>query len=336
MKNYKSNFTLKIVLVVLCFLLLGLSVSTIVYSEYIKSTRGKRVVAPQDSTTSLFSSNYLSPVSDNSTNRRILYVKTANDNASADITVCNYAQGNAGTYNSNNLNYNLIVTLGTYSNGTFTQATSVQVGNLSVTLTFNKDNANKVTLNSSKVSNTFTSMLLANTESTDHLMIEYSTNFNTDNPNNICAKVEAILNPAIPGLSNLDAIFSTALAGEDTDSGWKAYFDEPGASGVSGAKNPNELDGFNCTITGVGTGTIRFYWDSSALVINEVFLNEISATARNGSGDYTGYKYIDISVNSNTRIRYDFQLYRVEGTTDSFESWNVVKGYITFVYTPSE
>ena len=336
MKNYKSRFIAKIVLVVVCFLLLGLGISNIVYSEYIKSTRGKRVVAPHDSTTSLFSSNYLSPVSDNTTNRRILYVKTANDKATADITICNYAQGNAGTYNSNNLNYNLIVTLGTFNNGTFTQASSAQVGDLSVTLTFNRDSANKITLNSSRTSNTITSMLLANTESTDHLLMEYSTGFNSDNPNNLCAKVEAILTPEVPGLSNLDAVFISALAGEEVEDGWKAFFDEPGASGVVGAKNPNELDGFNCTISGVGSGTFRFYWDSSALVINEVFLSEISATVSSGSGTYAGYDYIEISVNSNTRSRYDFQLYRADGTTDSFSSWLAVKEYIKFVYTPSE
>ena len=326
MKSYKSSFITKIVLLVVCFIILGLGVSSIVYSEYIKSTRGKRVVAPHDSTTVLFSSNYLSPASDNSTNRRILYVKTVSDKATADITICNYAQGNAGTYNSNNLNYNLTVTLGTFSNGTFTTASSAQVGDLSITLT----------LNSSNLTNTITSMLLANTDSTDHLLVEYNTEFNTNNPNNICAKVEAVLNPAIPGLPNLNAIFSTALVGEAVDSGWSAYFDEPGASGVVGAKNPNELDGFNCTISGVGEGTFRFYWDSSALVINEIFLSEISATVYEGSGAYAGYNYIEIEVNSNNRSRYDFQLYRNEGTTDSFSSWVIVKDYIKFVYTPSE
>lgn len=336
MKNYKTRFITKVVLIVVCFLLLGLSISSIVYSEYVKSTRGKRVVGPHDSTTSLFSSNYLSPTSVNTINRRILYVKTANDNATADVTICNYAQGNAGTYNNINLSYDLIVTLGTFSGGTFTQATSAQVGDLSLTLTFNRDTANMVTLNSSHLQNTISSTLLANTESTDHLLVEYSTGFNSNNPNNICAKIEANLNPSVTGLSDLDAIFSTALAGEDTDSGWKAYFDEPGASGVSGAKNPNELDGFNCTITGVGTGTIRFYWYSSALVINEIFLSEISATVNTGTGAYSGYNYIDITVNSNTRSRYDFQLYRNEGTTNSFSSWDVVKEYIKFEYTPSE
>ncbi|MBO7079628.1 MAG: hypothetical protein J6W64_07455 [Bacilli bacterium] len=336
MKSYKSSFITKIVLLVVCFIILGLGVSSIVYSEYIKSTRGKRVVAPHDSTTVLFSSNYLSPASDNSTNRRILYVKTVSDKATADITICNYAQGNAGTYNSNNLNYNLTVTLGTFSNGTFTTASSAQVGDLSITLTFNRDTEHKVTLNSSNLTNTITSMLLANTDSTDHLLVEYNTEFNTNNPNNICAKVEAVLNPAIPGLPNLNAIFSTALVGEAVDSGWSAYFDEPGASGVVGAKNPNELDGFNCTISGVGEGTFRFYWDSSALVINEIFLSEISATVYEGSGAYAGYNYIEIEVNSNNRSRYDFQLYRNEGTTDSFSSWVIVKDYIKFVYTPSE
>ena len=337
MRNFKTNLIFKILLVVLCFALVGVSIGGIVYSEYTKSTRGKRVISPHESTSSLFSSNYLSPASNNSTNRRVLYVKADNINAKADVTICNYAQGNAGTFCDKTINYNFIATLGRMNGTTFIAATAEEVGNLTIELVVNGDTSNPITLSSSNRTTTVNSTLTANIESTDHYLVELDTDFNTANPNNICVKLEATLVGEYPGLSNLNAVFSTALVNNGSDTGWSWHFDEPGASGVVGAKDPDELDGFNCVISGVGEGTVKFYFKTSALIVNLFFLSEaVDHEIKTGTGNFAGYSYIEIEVDSNTTSRYDFQLYRKENTADSFASWNIVKDYIKFEYTETQ
>lgn len=330
MKDNRRRTILYIVNISLCVLLVAFIITAIVYAEYTKSTIGRRVVAPRDTEGLLFSSNLLAPT-EPSSNHKVLYTKNASNDVRNEITICNYAQGNPGFLYDHNIEYHLFAKLVKPTQGGYVDAISSDiVSGYDIKLKFK---GQEVTFNSAKLSHTFSNSILnANIISTDNYLLTFDKNFN-DGTSDICIQVSAELVGNYPGISNLNAIFSTAVSGAIEENHWEGYFSDSSAVSEDDTTNPSELDGFNYTITGSGIGTIKLSWLASALEVNQLFLLELGETPSEETISGVRWKYIEFEVDSNITSRYDFQIYRVFETTDSFASWEIVKEYVKFEYT---
>ena len=331
-KNIKENKGYNIfVYIALSFLVL-LIVGGVVYAEYTKSTRAKRVIAAYSEEGMLFSSNYMSISSVGLLNKRILYVNDQSQRAGTEITVCNYVQGNTMDVYSKNILYDVVVKLVKVTGSERSDASYSDVGE-DLTVSVKYKNGTPITLSRDNLSHTFNNggshnVLTGYVATTDPIEVEFSSAFNTES--NIYLEVQANLYPnaaSYTGLSNLYAVFNPTLKNQDVPSIWSGEFNE--RKGESDPL-PYLLDGYNYIITGNGVGTVRLKWLTDVLSINDLFLVKNSLTPHT-DGDYT---YIDIPVDSSDIDRYDLQFYK-KTTISSSINWATFEGYVITTFTPS-
>ena len=359
-QNIKSFFERRIAPVVLAAaLLLGAAIVTagiVIYAEYTKSTRAKRVIAAYDEAGMLFSSNYLLPVGNVVQNRRMIVVSSANDTPTRIVTICNYAQGvDTKTY-ERDIEYTLTARF-VKINYTYVEnvlvaqavpATAADfAGDLSgatVTLTFSTGGAgataegtSSVTLSSSTLSQSFSGGLDKHAANSDTCQVVMSSNL-IDNTAGLYLELSAETTSGA-GLNALKGLFGASLKGVKEQVSWSGYFNEAGARDVSGAAAPSAFDGFNYVIEGSGAGSCTLSWNTAKLEISQIFLTEFSPSLTphsilDDSNQDTGWKQVTFNVNSDEKSRFDLQFYLASSSV-SFADWNAVKNCVTFVYAAS-
>ena len=302
-------------------IVLGLVSGIIVYAEFVKSSRAKRVIASYGDEGSMSSSNYLVENGDPQTNvyRRVFYSVGEGMKASGDVTICNYAQGNPARTYENDISYVLsarFVTLGE-SGGAYVKAdaTAANVGTHTVKMTFK--NGSAVTLSSSKLSHTFpASVLDRRMSSTDIVSLEFDENFH--NAGALCLYLSAVPTASQAGVHTLDAVCGVALNSGEARNAWEGEFNEKSMTGVPAQP---DYDGFNYLVTGMGRGVCTLSWDNRKLAISQVFLTENSLTAVT-SGTTTS---VTFNVDSDVKDRYDLQFYYADENV-TFTDWDELTG----------
>ena len=326
-----------------------------VFAEYTKSSRAKRVIATYGTGGMLFSSNKLEPESNTSlsgqnftnfcilSNPTVILTGTENTEASSDITICNYAQGNPGRVNDSDINYTLYAKLVKVDGTTVTNAESTDVSNdINVILTYKNST---ITLGKVPGANegeytytpsySFSSATLSRGEtSTDTCNVRFSSGFNT-NANGIRLFLAAI--PENGDLLPITAMINTSVRSAQTQSGWSGYFNELGAQSPADTTlpQPMDLDGFNYVITGTGAGTVTLKWQSDKIAINQVFLRSFTPTITPTATTINGVTWssVTIPVDSDIVNRYDTQFYFVDKNSTDFANWTQVNSYVTCEYT---
>ena len=366
MKQY-SNFinVKKMTAYVSVFLAFIICLSAVyAFAEYTKSSRAKRVIATYGSGGMLFSSNKLEPELDDTfsagnfssytriSNFATILTGAVGSTATADITICNYAQGQAGKYNDADITYTLYAKLVKIDGGTVTNAAAADVSGLSVTLNYKNTT---VVLDPSKLSHTFTEQtLFRSAASVDSCGVSFSSGFNSDT-SGIRLFLAAI--PSNSDLLPLTAMINTSIRSAQTQSEWRGYFNEKGALDPTNANlpQPTDLDGFNYVVTGNGDGTVKLRWRGDLIEINDVFLQSLSLTTNTETTGGTTWTYVTFDVDSNNKevtitengvsttvvvpgiSRYDTQFYFVDKNDTDFPDWTTVNGYVECIYpyTPS-
>ncbi len=333
MKDRKRRVWLFLTIAVLA-LIVALT-AVVSYAEYTKSSRAKRVIASYESGETLFSSNYMALNTavepDDVSNRRLVFAASADVSASAEITVCNYAQGNPARFYSDDITYVLSMKLVAAQNGKWREISSADsVSGKTVTVSYKGVDVTLNAASSSARSHTFASSTLdRRAASRDVCSVHFSSAFNEDD-NVIALYVKATPTGAVAhGLPEIDGFLVPTVASAEGAVRWTGWFNEAGALGDSAAALPTELDGFNYVISGNGAASARLKWMTAALVPNQLFT--LGKTIQS-SGLWS---YVDFDVDSDAVSRYDVQFYRVEGTQSSFATWNAVKDYVVFEFTPS-
>lgn len=330
-KKYRRAF----IAVIMVLLLVA---GAVVYAEYIKSSRAKRVLATRGDEGMLFSSNYLvlNTRPDANIFKRVFYTNVATDPVSGSVTICNYAQGNPSKRHETDIPYTLdarIVVL-SETNGAYvkTNASAADVGAHTVTITLN-DGAS-VVLSASNLSHSFTGNLLDHRVSaTDICSVQFDSDF--INAGALCLYLCATPAAGAPSdVYPMDAVFTVSLSNSEAQNSWEGYFNE---NNTTDAPDQPNFDGFNYVISGSGAGNCTLSWDNTKLQISQVFLNTAfdSPLTPTVSGTTTT---VSFSVDSDVVAHYDLQFYYANDSVtiadwDELTGGNGSEGYVVFTYT---
>lgn len=349
-------FNQKIVFIWINIAVLMLS-SMLAYAAYIgEYTSMKRVVVSTTIKGQMFSSDLLYENGVANKIRRTKYFNVLTDEQivagttyNVDVHIMNYNVKNPKKHYERDIEYSLQVALVTPDGEEITDGS--RLGSKTVTIAY-KDStgaAQSLVLSASTLNGTIESLVLTadskETVTTEQLyQLQFSNNWDLGTDNDICVRLETILNDGYDDLTDLGGIIQIAQSNAATSGGWNGEVREKGYGGAA-----SDYDAYNFVLTGTGKATITFEWDTTKLEVNKSFYQdemkkitfgtgEVTYTAPTNAGDYGNWAKLVIEADSGDeevnafRNRYDFQLYKVSGSepsgtgTGSFDFVNIVSG----------
>ena len=333
----KKEYKALLIAAVISLSLTAVILATGALAAFTNSLQAQRTIAAYDGGGETFSSNLLLKGESGSNVRSVF---TTSDTASTAVTVCNYRQGNKTKTNIEDIDYvftaKFVKRVTSVVNGkevvtyeevdeTYVTARQNEIENdadnddYTVTITLNGSSGVTATLGASATSTNFNDReftLTGMQVSDDTFTIAFSTAF-IAHPANLYLELEAA--PTSNPPSTISGILAPEFRAAGATDNWTGSFTD------STAKNPSEYDGFNYRISGTGSGSVTFTWDTSKLSLSFVskeLLEEAGATVNVGAGRVT------LAVDSAQCAIYDLQFYK----TASFSAqtvWNTVEDSTT-------
>lgn len=292
--------------------------SIVAFAEFTRVKKVKRVVSVQSDEGVMFSSNYMSTIIPAQVRN---VPKTTDDSNSVEIVVRNYPQGNVSRVYPASISYKLKATL-CDANGDpliVSQANSAafNTANYSIcTVTVNNNgtrtNGNSVNFASTTVqvgnetkqyyiATIDTNSLEGGVTDENYFLLTFDGGQKALFASTVYVKLETEIENAGDDISDLAGYVGIY---KKMDSGWSMTLSDD----VS--KNVEDYHGFNYTLAGSGSTTVRISWNPNQLRISELFLKENSLTVENDAGN-VGMKCVTFTVNSENVSRYDIQFYKV-------------------------
>lgn len=291
-----------------------------VYAAYTNSRSAQRTIATYDSQGERFSSNVLVKGSAKD-NVKTVYVTDASISPAFVITVNNYESGKQTAPAMEEIRYTLTARLVRYDGTDLNEYVPVDATYMTenaltgYAVTLKKGNASIVLSSSHTEDSSFAGVLAPNEANSDVYTIVFGTNFVVDRPN---LYVEMTVTPQNDGLQTMRGIFKADLRAQGATSAWTGAFSDD--TSVA----PSEYDGFNYTVSGVGAGTFTLTWDETKVKLSDKSLRELLAV---DGATKTGSS-LTFSVDSDDESRYDLQFYKVNITTETWQTMNsTVVGY---------
>ena len=277
----------------------------------------KRVIAPAAKSESLFTSNYLAL---GTTNIKSAFFEDVP--SPYDVIIRNYNPADPGTVFDGEITYTLTAALA-HKDGTLydttadaTALTAMTTGGKSITIVCGSDT---ITLNGSTITDSKTPAvpLVGHGVTGENTWKVTYNNIGLDT--DYCVKFTA----APAQATNLNAISATIIVSSYPtvyQEGWECVLVESGSVG--------DYDAFNYTITGTGTKTLKFSYDSSKLIVNPAFYtldtpydkDNVTVNTVEDPADYSGSKthgddwktiIINADPDDSNVNRYDLQVYKV-------------------------
>ncbi len=301
----------------------------VVYSAYNGTAEVKRVVSTQETSNTVFSSNYLEKYSESNPSIKKIRTTTSGDFA-VSITVCNYDQLNPSKPAEAAIEYSLQAELVKLNSGNYERVTEVQMnGSNQKTFTIQKkmndnqtitgtdlespNNLNATSSGSGGFSYTYDNESLPGGVSyKDTFEICFDATEVAKSVPDLYIRVTATPTPQSVtsnggNISTLQSVISISQ-GRTVETGWHGSLQETSTN--------TAYDGYNLVIEGSGSGTIDIQWDATKFVLNPEFVqlygtenDAILGTEGDVSGK-TGWKYRTLTVDSNNCNRYVVQFYK--------------------------
>ncbi|MBO4540203.1 MAG: hypothetical protein J5781_07970, partial [Clostridia bacterium] len=242
--------------VILFFALVG----GVTYAAYTNSRHAQRTIATYDSTGDRFSSNLLANLYAWQNVKTLYVTYDANTpantpNPSTVVTVCNYQQGKQTLPFDEQISYSLVVRLVKFEDGGVednekyvpVDAAYLTANSMNGYVVTIRNNNQTVTLSgATELSHTYTGTLTGGVTDSDAYEITMTSNFALD-PKNLY--VQMIATPQdVSDLPVLRGIFKAELRSQGANNRWQGEFTDNTATAPSG------YDGFNYSISGVGSG----------------------------------------------------------------------------------
>lgn len=325
--------------------LVALIFSTVVgYATYTGITSLKRVVSTRPGAGILFSSNYMKQ---GSTAQVSIEYRSdgefeAGVNPEYNMTVCNFSQGDRATwYTSNDLKYYITARLllnEKYTSediengadpsllGEYKNPTAADIGSLKFGIKYSSD-VDYTYFSSSQLSVTLPSTGSYSLDKTEASTDTFSLLFDRaelqyDTPRfwiQVTATPTSVSGAEVETLSGYVGTCKSAVAGAN----WLGFIDDENYETI-------DYDSYNYVIAGNGKGSFYFAWDDSKVKPNEFALQNYSSDIQSGTpasvSSWTNYnhygsgaptsgawKYIELSVDSDSIPRYEIQLYKTNG-----------------------
>ncbi len=321
MPSAKHIIVLALSLAISLVLLIGATT----LAAYTNSRHAQRTIATYETTGDRFSSNLLAKRNSRD-NVKVLYVTDDSKNPNTIVTVCNYEQGKQTLPYEKNITYSLTARLVMFDNSTEEKYVPVDASYMTAnsltayTVTITKGNTT-VTLSSSHLSDSsFGRTLTGDTADSDAFTLSFGTLFAPNTPN---LYVEMIALPTSNVLPTLRGVFKAEMRSEGASNSWTGSFSD------DTALTPNQYDGFNYLITGVGSGSCTLTWNDEVVQLDFLCLSELLSIPEATQTESS----VSFSVDSDENSRYDLRFYKVSelvGTTWSQMNSTVV----TFHFTP--
>lgn len=294
MKRNKKLITL-ILLVLLC---LGLAVTGSV-AAYNKTSFVKRVITTKSGSSELrFSSNYLSHMRQgDSYPQKVIRISGAG--LSVGVTVCNYPQSDITKFSSEDITFDLTVKLLDSALNPVTDSELIS----------------KIQVNNGPLKENFTtSKTLPGGKSSMELFTFTCSAEDAPSLKDCSLRIAAI--PTAPSMDKKLGADLKLTSGEAMETAWTGEFSHDNNN------DPRKLDAFNYVISGSAEGTVTLTV-SDKIKISQFSLDELGL-----SGDTTSP--ISFPVGGEGKpTSYRLQFYRTTAIPTG-ETWDTVKGYITF------
>lgn len=338
-------------------------VTAVTFAAYTKNNRAKSVVAKYGTVNSRFSSNYL----EESSRERPIYVTSTDGKFGDTVLVSNYSQTNTAFHYDTVINYKLEMSLGYMNGSTFvpidgsTSESDFKLGERYITATITGNNGYNNTIkfgynggNAIKYSDTilkdgegkYLLSLPGTTSISDMIALEFSANQKTslfaETPTfdkKLYLEVTATPDPiqSYTGLTPLSAYICLSKSAKVESITWTGNYNEAGSDISIGASPHNittPLDGFNYVIQGMGSGWAELKWKPDYVEVSEQFLiEELGISPNSLPAAEGGYKTVRFQVDSNTKNRYDVQIYRSGSQPDTaYSTWEQMNGYVEFTF----
>ena len=287
----------------------------------------KRVVVATSNKGKLFSSDWLY---ENGISNKKLRTKYFSDESQTgydvDVHVFNYSRDDIYKHYGKDITYTLTAKFVT-SNGTPITDLDI-IGDRSVNLycgetiiaTLDRDHLYETTVIQTLQS------LPGDTDLSSNSHKLHFNNWNIQTDSDICVSLQTNLSPRadFSDLVDLSGFISIGKTSVAQSTGWNGELKETGTVG--------NYDAFNFVLSGSGSATITFEWDTSKIAVNKYFYDSTDRVIQFDNNEVvysdpgSGSTWATLVINANTdtlrtdesyRNRYAFQLYKVGGNNPS-------------------
>ena len=315
MKSLRHTLTRKSLLtlifsIVLALLIVGISV----FAAYTNSRHAQRTIATYDASGDRFSSNDLGKgyAKDNV---KMVYSADVEHNPSTVVTICNYEHGKNAYPCEVDISYSLSARLVKYDpsvdaryvavDAAYISANDLSDYNVTITKGLTSVTLGGATLSTSAFGGTLTS----EAAHADAYAVTFDVEFATNTPN---LYLEITANPNNASLPTLRGIFKAELRASGVSNAWSGSFQD------DNTYPPATYDGYNYSISGVGSGTCILTWDSSKVALSYVSLAMLLAI----DGATSTSNSVTFAVNSDEEGRYDLQFYKINIQSELWTDMN--------------
>ena len=296
-----------VILILLVLTCLALAVTGSV-AAYNKTSFVKRVITTKSGSSELrFSSNYLSRMGRDSTDYPDKVIRISGAGLSVGVTVCNYPQSDITKFSNSEIKFKLKVELRAPDGKTVTDKDTQSKITISTTSLDKFDSEKEYSLPGGK-----SSMKLFNFVCTD-----------ASNLKDYSLRIDAI--PTDTGMDKLGADLKLT-SGEAMKTAWDGGFVD------DTTRSSKEYDAFNYEIHGSAEGTVTM------TVNNSIQIGTFSRDQLTNVNVTPGERETVITFlvgGENKPTSYRLQFYRTTAIPTD-ETWNTVKGYITFKFEQSK
>ncbi len=319
----------------------------IVYASYTGLVVAKRVVSVSESAGVLFSSNRMETfVGDQITTRHLTSSSTGD--FAYPLTVCDFAQNDPYTRYGSPISYTLTAQLVVSLDGSsYLPVTQAALGNnydgvrQDLGLSTENDSSDDKTYTIQYISQGGESVtsgvidlrdgaehtienleLLPTGNGTDKFRVVFDKSEFTDSQTyDYYILVKALPDGSLTALNDI-ACYLYASKVNVLSSAWTGKLQEQD-NGVLG-----DYDAYNYVIEGSGSATVRLKWDPTVVEISEISLHDMGITPQTYTeGEYNGWKYFEMEVDSSQKGRYEMQVFKTAGeANDAIISQKIIFG----------
>lgn len=365
MKKIMKKFSITWITVWLIIIAVAFS-AFIGYATYTGITSLKRVASTRAGAGILFSSNYMKSGENPQTSIEYRDYSEFTNNAGEpleanpeyNMVVCNYSQGDKATwYTANDIKYSITAKLllnEKYTSadiegengvdpslvGEYKTPTAADIGSLKFGIKYSSD-ADYTYFSSSQLTITLPATGKYTLNKAEASSDTFSLLFDKSELKNNAPKFWVMVTATPLSVSggeveNIAGCIGTCKNAEG-GSNWTGFIEDDNYDNT-------DYDSYNYIISGVGKGSVYFAWDETKVTPNEFAFANYAAdihTVETNVGSWTNYtqygttaptsgtwKYIELEVDSDETVRYEFQLYKKSG--DNYGS-NISK-YVDYYF----
>ncbi len=329
MKRLKSSTARILFLALILTFSFAMVASAISLAAYTNSRYAQRTISTFPAGGDRFSSNHLAKTYSRN-NVKTVYTSDDSEDPVVIVTVCNYEQGKQSLTYESDIPYTFTVRLVKYDDNAEEKYVPVTADDFDgesdplyackdYEINVRKGEESATLKGSGNLSYVFTGTLTGNEICSDAYKFTFDVEFATVKPN-LFVEVVATSTLLVGTLPTLRAVFKADVSTQGTVANlWTGDFNDS-----TQGRTPEDYDGYNYKISGIGSGTFTLQWDGSKVELLDIYLLTLGATPTQ-VGE-TSYYQITFAVNAGETAVYELH-FQKKNIND--ETWGQMNGLIS-------